>query len=795
MKKTLSCLLFLFPFLLQAQQQFKGRVTDAAGLPLDAVTLILSQQNKNLSSALADSGRFTLNYPLAGTYLVSASLVGYQSLSRTITLPNDTLHLILKPDSKQLGLVTITARKPVIERKIDRITFNVENSIVASGGNAWDALGKAPGVQLKSDNTVTANKKEVKLFLDGKPLQLSGDDLAGYLQGLPSDQISKIEVFSNPPAMFDAEGASVVNIITKKSNNQGFNGTLNSAFTQATYGSYNASAAFNYRKDKLNIYGSYGYRYNKKAHDQHDYVTYNTPGNQSFWDSPGYTTFESKNHNYRAGADYQLSDNQILGFLMTGSNRAGNTNTTTPTYVTNNFKNSPDSVLQTNGKTPNRGNLYAFNLNYNLKMDTSGKSLNIDLDYSPYSSTRDQYVDNQTFLPNGFPTATSYHIYTPTLQNIDIYSGKLDYNYKLGKTWNLTSGLKYSSIKSQNNFDFYNNGGVQPVLVAANSNHFEYTENTGAAYTSITGSVGKWTFQGGLRAELTHTRGYSETLDSLNQRQYFKLFPTLFALYKIDDDNELQLNYGYRIERPEYARMNPAKHYANPYSYLVGNPSLQPAFVQNVELGYTYKKDYNITAYYTSTHDVFSNITVQDNVNKLFYDTQANLGLSVNSGIRLSAAFHPTSWWDMTFLSEGYYQQEKSTYLEGSYNYHKFAYDGTTTQSFTIDQKLGLKAEISGTYNSSGIQVIFRADANYNVDAGIKATVLYGQGTIKLAAGDIFYSNNYHISVNYLNQNNGFYQRNDTRNGTLSFSYRFGKNIAASRKRSTSSDEEKQRTQ
>jgi outer membrane receptor protein involved in Fe transport len=707
----------------------------------------------------------------------------------------DTVKAIPQPESKQLGMVTISATRPVIERKIDRIIFNVENSILAAGGNAWDALGKAPGVQLRADNTVTANKKAVKIYLDGKPLHLSGDDLASYLQGLPADLLSKVEVFSNPPAMFDAEGSSVINIITKKSKNQGFNGTLNSAFTQATYGSYSASGTFNYRKDKLNIYGSYGYRYSKRAHDQHDYVTYHTPGNQSYWDSPGFTTFESRNHNYRAGADYQLSDNQILGFLMTGSNRKGNTTTSTPTYVTNNLKTSPDSVLQTRERTPGHGSLYTYNINYNLKLDTSGQSLNVDLDYSPYRSSRDQYLDSQTFLPDGSITSSPYHIYTPTLQNIDIYSGKLDYNYKLGRRWSLTSGLKYSSIRSQNNFDFYNIGGSQPELVAANSDHFQYTENTAAAYTSITGSIGKWTFQGGIRGELTHTRGFSQTLDSLNKRQYFKLFPTLFVTYKIDGNNELQLNYGYRIERPGYALMNPAKHYANPYSYLLGNPSLQPAFVQNIELGDTYHKDFNITAYYTATHEVFSNITVQDNVNKIFYDTQANLGLSVNTGIRLSAAFHPASWWNMTFMTEGYYQQEKSVYLEGSYNYHKFSYDATTTQSFTIDQKLGLRAEITGTYNSSAIQVIFKNGINYFVDAGLKATVLNGQGTIRLAVADIFYSNTYRISVNYLNQDNGFYQRNDTRNGSLSFSYRFGKNIAGSRKRSTSSDEEKQRAQ
>ena len=721
--------------------------------------------------------------------------MGYKQVTRTVEIPKDTLKIIMLADSKELKEVTVSASKPIIERKIDRVTFNVENSIIASGGSVWDALNKAPGVQAKPDNSISANKKDVQLYMDGKPLHLSGDDLANYLQGMPSDLVAQIEVFTNPPAMFDAQGASVINIITKKSKKQGLNVTLNGGLTQATYTSYTGSSTFNYRKDNLNIYGSYGYTERHFGREQHDYVTYTTPGNYSFWDSPGYNVFKSRSNNYRIGADYQLSSNQILGFLVTGSNRTGSIFTNTPTTVTNNFKPSPDSTLQTYGHTASHSNRYAYNLNYNIKLDTSGKSLNVDVDYSPYQYDVNQYVDNYTFLPDGSQSSSPYHIYTPTEQNINIYSGKIDYNYKLGKTWSITSGIKYSSIQSTNNFDFYNNAGAQPELVTANSDHFEYTENTAAAYTSISGSVGKWDFQGGLRGEYTHTRGFSVTLDSLNKRQYFKIFPTLFTVYKLDDNNDLQFTYGYRIERPEYARLNPAKHYATPYNYLVGNPSLQPAFVQNIELGYTYKKEYNITAYYTATHDFFSNITVQDNVNKLFYDTQQNLGLSLNTGIRISAPIRPTSWWEMNNLVEGYYQQEKSNYLQGSYNYHKFSYDGTTTQSFTIDKKLGIKAELTATYNSSGIQGIFRAQYNYDVDAGVKANILNGQGTIKLAAGDIFYSNTYHISVNYLNQNNGFYQRNDTRNGVLSFSYRFGKNIAAARKRTTASDEEKQRVQ
>jgi len=795
MKKSLITLIFLLPFALYAQQQLKGIVKDVNGQPLDGATITLSKLTNNIAYALADSGRFTLNFKTGGDYTLTSTLIGYKPVIRQIQLPKDSIIINMQVDGKQLGVVMISAAKPIIERSIDRVTFNVENSIVASGGTAWEALSKAPGVQAKSDNSLSADKKSVQVYVDGKPLNLSGDDLANYLQGLPSDLVSKIEVFANPPANFDAEGGAVINIITKKAKGQGFNMTVNGGYTQGIYGSYTASTSFNYRKDKLNVYGSYGYSERQTGRNQDDYVTYATTANTSYWNSPGYDDFHSKTNTYRLGADYQLTNNQVLGVLVTGMNRDGSIITTTPTTVTSNNKTTLDSTLLTNGHTNTHSDRIDYNLNYNIKLDTSGKSINVDVDYSPYRATPHQYVNNLTYLPDGSLASNPYQIYTPTLQNINIYSGKIDYNYKLGKTWTLSSGLKYSSIQSQNIFDFYNVAGPQPQLITANSDHFDYTENTAAAYTSITGSLGKWTFEGGLRGEFTHTRGFSETLDSLNKKQYFKLFPTVYTVYKLDDNNELQVTYSYRVDRPQYAYLNPAKHYATPYNYLQGNPDLQPAFIQDIELGYTFKKEYNITAYYTATHDRFSNITVQDNAHDLFYDTFQNLGLSANMGLNLTVPVHVANWWDMNNMVSAYVEHEASQYLQGSYNYHKFSYDGSTTQSFTLNKKLGLKAEITARYEAPGIQGIFKANQNSEVDAGIKATILNGQGTIKLSAGDVFYGNTYHLTVNYLNQNNGFYQTNDTRNGTLSFSYRFGNTVKAARKRATADEEESKRAQ
>ncbi len=790
MKKLLLFIVVLLPYFAQAQSTVSGKVKDVDGHPLDAATIILKRDNKQIATAFADLGNFILQYHENGTYVVSASLVGYEPLEISVQLPGEAISLVMQPESKQLDEVSIAFKVPIIQRKIDRVTFNVEQSILASGGSAWEALTKAPGVQVSSSNNVTANRKNVQVYMDGKPMNLSGDELSAYLQGLPSDLVSQIEIFSNPPAKFDAAGASVINIITKKAKKEGLNLSLNSSFSEGEYSSYNASSTFNYRNDKLNIYGSYGFIHRQAFVDHNPFIDY---GN-SFWKSINRSVSTSDNHTYRLGADYQLSENQVVGFMVSGNNRDGNTRGHTGTEITN-LELRLDSTLKTDNTSSGKTDQYAYNVNYNLKLDSGKRSLNIDVDYAPYSSGSDAFADNLSFLPDGQQTTNNFHIFTPSKQHISIYSGKADYTYHLFGMLDVSSGIKYSSTESKNNFDYFKRESASLIPVPGNSNYFLYNEKTSAANTSISGTLGKLSVQGGLRAEYTRTSGYSVTLDVLNTRKYFKLFPTAFFQYKIDDKNELQLNYAYRIERPEYSRLNPAKRFSSPYNVYVGNPALQPSFVQNVELGYTYNKQYNVTLNYRVQQDIFTNINVQDNETKIYYGTQANLGLSRNAGIQLSATFNPAPWWDVNVLTEGYWQQEKSDFLTSSYNFNIISYYATLKHSFTIDQKTALKAELSGTFTGPGLQGIYRADHNSAIDAGIKTNVFKGKGTLRISANDIFntYTNN--ISINYLDQRSAFFHHNESRNVAISVSYRLGKNIAASRSRSTASEEERKRAQ
>lgn len=691
MKNTTLFILLIISGFLQSQNFIKSTVIDADGHLIDGMNITLTKEQKPVSTSSADLGCYTLTFGEAGTYEITATHSGYQTLTQLVDLPTENLVLVMQKSETAIQEVTISKKSPLIERKIDRVSFNVENSIIASGGSAWEAVGKAPGVQITSSNTITANRKNVRIYLDGKPLQVSGDDLAVYLQGIPSDQVAKIEIFSNPPARFEAEGTSIVNIITKKAKKKGFNLSLNSGITQGHYTGYSGSMTFNYRKDKWNVYGNDGFTHRHTIQDHNSDINY---GN-SIWNTLNRTVNKSDTHSYRFGIDYQLSENQLLGFMIIGNNRRGDSDGRSHTQIYSSAMKL-DSLLTTESYGSVKGSQYAYNLNYNLKLDSAKSSLNIDLDYSPFRNSNNSLTDSKTLLSDGTQTNNFFLIFTPSSQDISILSGKADYQAKLSDGLEISSGIKYSATKSINIFDYYYWQDAKFKAVDNNNSNFTYKEDVVSLYSSVSGKFGNLTFQGGLRGEYTRTVGHQKNQDILNRRNYFKLFPTAFLQYKLNDNHEFQLNYAYRIERPEYNRLNPAKRYSSPYNIYAGNPALQPAFVNNLEAGYTYKQNYNLTAYFSSTKDVFTNIDVQDNDTSSSYGTHANLGLSTMAGLRFSAQFKPIFWWDLILLADVYQQREKSDYLSGSYDYHMFSFYFSLNQSFMIDKKSGLKAEING---------------------------------------------------------------------------------------------------
>ncbi len=792
MKRIFFIIFLAWPFHSFAQQKIAGLITDAQGVPLDAATVSLAQNAKVISSQFADHGKFELVIANNLPYQLSVTLLGYQSQSIKIQLPVETIKVILLPDSKQLNEVMIAYKKPTIERKADRVVFNVENSVIAAGGSLLEAIAKAPGVQVSSSGGITASNKAVTIYMDDKPIRLSGDDLNTYLQSLPADQISKIEVMSNPSSKYEAQGGAVINIVSKKIKGDGFNANINGGYTQGHLGSYKMGTIFNYSKGKLSVFGTYGYSSRNIQRDVNNYIIYQNPAAYAYWDINKTLLPKTQTHTYSLGLDYNISANQVFGLLVTGNNSANTNNSNSLTSVYNNHNLLPDSLLHTNNNNSGNTNQYSFNLNYKIKLGEQGQSLNADVDYVPYSTSSRQTVDNLATLPDGSLSSAPYHSISPATQDISIWSGKIDYDFKLGKKLTVESGLKYTSITTSNKFDFFEIENRTQVFDPGKSDFFRYTENTGAAYGIISGDIGKLTLKFGLRAERTNTQGYSFSTDSLNKNNYLRIFPTAFISYKISDDDMLSVNFARRIDRPGYSQLNPAKIYVSPYSYSSGNPFLRPALSDNLEVNYTFKENYTITGSFYQVSDLTNPITIQNNVNQTFYSTQENTGNIRDIGLQFSAVNHPVTWWETSYYLEGYTRRQDLRYLTGEFE-NSFHFYIKSDNAFTLIKDKGLKAEISAWYTGPLQQGTYNLGKTWDLSTGMSKSLWNNRGTIRLAANDVFFTNPIHININYLDQHTGFVYRNDSRNLNLSFTYKIGKKVNEARKRATATDEEKQR--
>jgi iron complex outermembrane receptor protein len=212
---------------------------------------------------------------------------------------------------KKLQDVTVTSRKPMIEIKADKTIFNVENSINATGSNALELLQKSPGIQVdNNDKYSMKGKTGVKIYVDGKMMQLDSKDLAAYLKSINSNDVEAIEMISNPSAKYDASGnAGIINIRLKKNKKFGTNGSVNAGFVQGVTPKGNGSLNLNYRDKNVNLFSNAGGNMGMYENDLNLYRVQR----DSLYDQKSTNRSDNKSVNVKAGADLFLDSKNTLG--------------------------------------------------------------------------------------------------------------------------------------------------------------------------------------------------------------------------------------------------------------------------------------------------------------------------------------------------------------------------------------------------------------------------------------------------------------------------------------------------
>jgi outer membrane receptor protein involved in Fe transport len=785
----------------QQSASLSGSLQDEQGKPMMYATasLINAQDSSIVKGAVSnEEGKYTFSHIKTGRYIIKASTVGYvKAVSQPITVTDNSSNIIvpklkMQPNTHSLSAVSITAAKPLIERKLDRTIMNVENSVLAAGNSALEILERAPGVTIdKDDNISLKGKQGVTVMINDKLTYLTSAQLATLLRSTDGTTIQSIEIITNPSAKYDASGNSgIINIKLKKNKQTGTNGSVTVGAGYGKYWKDNQTVSLNHKEGNLNVFGTFSHNDNKRFQDIgiKRIVTDNT-GNATYFNQ--YSALSQVNHNnsYRIGADYDISGKNTIGFLVSGYFNGEIDNNDNSTKIGPNFT-KVDSSLRTVSAINQTYNNIAVNLNDQFKIDTMGQQLNIDLDYSKFKNNSNASYITDFFLADGSIQHPQAFLGNLTPSVIDIRTAKADYTYPISKSVKLETGVKFSDVKTDND--------LQQSLVEGGSyisaNHFVYDEKIDAGYLNLSKQYKNTSVQAGLRAEYTSSTatGDSSNIVQVVPRHYLNLFPSLFINHTINDKNEISFSYSRRIDRPGYDALNPFVYHLDPYTYQKGNPYLKPQYTNNLEVSYTYNKSINVSLGYSRTTDVITEVPGTDPKTKVAFVTQQNLQIQNSYNVNVYSPYTIAKWWEGNVNLTGFYLGFISNSLEGGdLNRGQAAYQIRTTQTFTPFK--GYKAELTGNYQSALTYGLFYVKPQYSVDAGVSHSFANKKANIKLSVSDLFNTRRNDVTTNYQSIDLDIKQKRETRIARLTFTYNFGSNKIHVREHKTGADDEKER--
>jgi outer membrane receptor protein involved in Fe transport len=776
----------------------EGKIKAENGSPADAATVVLlkSQDSSIVTSAVADGkGAFHFAGLPAGGYILLISKAGYQKIYAgpysVKTGQAFTAQITLKQLVQNLNEVSVTSTRPDIEAQPGKLIINVQNNLLAQGNSAYDILRQSPGVRVDNSNNISViGRQNALILINGKPTNLSGEDLAGMLRGMQANTIDRIELITGGSAKYDASGGGIVNIILKKGQNTGFNGTFTAAAGYGKYYTGNTGIVFNDRTDKFNIFGHYNYSADKTFHDFTNDRIINFDNITSGYNT-NYNSVQKHNVNaFGIGMDYYLSRTQTIGFLVNGFITDVSIAKNNPLEIYN--QSVLDSTIVANSDVSRHTSQINYNLNYNDKLDKAGKTLSADVNYTTYNRSSAEYITDNFFDASGNTYRDPLQLQNLSPSNIKIWYAEAAFTDPLSKTSKLEAGLKYSNVTSNNDLIFgpLVNGVYQsdPNF----TNHFIYTENVNAAYLNYENRFNKFNLTAALRAEQTIAKGNSATSGQVVNNNYTDLFPNVLLTYSYDDKNDFSLGYNRGIRRPEYEQLNPFLYYVDPYDYTAGNPNLKPQYTNSIELSYHYAKTFLITLYSSIVGNAYEfPFYEQNDVSRVNINTNVNLGTVYNYGVRFFAPVVFTNWWNADFSVDAAYERYVSYPVNGSLD--KGAQDITLTNNQYFIISPTILVEIYGWYESPNFYGVNQFKAEYHVDAGISKRLFNKRGSLKLSATDIFNTWHDRSYTNYQNLNMTGTDKIETQVVKLTFTYRFGKTSVKSSPHLTGNEEEQNR--
>jgi len=634
-------------------ETIEGTVMDGSNHPLSYVTIsVLRPDSSLVTGAITDEQGHYAILVGKGNYIVQASFIGYKNVNENVNVnANIKLPTIqMQEETEELQDVVVEAKRPLIERQMDKLVVNVSQSTFAVGHNGEDILRKSPGVNIDKDGNVTVNGKSVEIYIDGRKSYMSGEQLKGLLMGTDASTIDKIEIITNPSAKYEAAGqGGIIDIKLKKNKSKGLNGTIAGNYAGMYWRDMKkymqddmVSLGLNYRGEKTYTAFSFTQVYANQNWDMdinsEQPRTLDNVTRQQHLNTHSNNDVAFQYYNMRLSNDFYIDSANTLGFIlnvpiMKVDIRALSANN----YSVLTWGADTLQRVNSNGSKTEYSPQHSANLNYtHVFCDSLSRELTANVDYNRFT-TKNKDGQQNSVVKNAeglLPPPDELNI--NTRQTVDIYAAKADFQTAFWKTGMLEAGAKWVM---SNTFNSMTTDSVVANQTRSHETRYDYSEQVGALYLSAAKQFNEhWNAKLGLRGELTYAKGtfYKENQDSVvSQKPYFNLFPTAFVGYSPANDWNMNISYTRRIKRASYYQLNPFVSYYDAHSYEVGNPELKPEFNHQVDLMFAYSRF--VTLGFNFAHTVGmqnQKIVVQENGDLM--RTWVNFGSCTTHGGYLS---------------------------------------------------------------------------------------------------------------------------------------------------------------
>ncbi|KAF2341913.1 outer membrane beta-barrel family protein [Flavobacterium tistrianum] len=788
----LASILFLFQSNTFAQQfSLKGKIINQNKTPLEFATATLLKTDKTLyqQSSTDSLGNFILN-PEKGNYRLIIEQFGNEFNTKEIIVNQDLdLGEIEVKEQIQLDGITVKSRKKLVEQKVDRLVFNVENSVTATGGTALDALKSTPTVRVQNETISIVGKGEVLVMIDDRLNKMTQEDLVAFLRSIPANNIKSIEVITTPPAKYEAEGNSgLINIKLKTAKANSWTANLGSTYVQRSYASENINGLFIYNYNKLSLQASINKGIDQFRTTSDNRIYYPN----EIWKQDISSKSKTNLLSIGFGVDYKLTEKWTSGIKYLGSfnNRTSANNPLTTRYNTSGEINS---YILSDVNAQNKPQMNSINWNNVFNLNNDGKNITVDLDYFNYQKddfrvfSGNEMNNQKDNIPGTYFTAINSN-----LNRLKNYSAKIDVS--LPYSWaNISFGGKGFYTNTKNNLTVFDNESGTPILDVNYSNIFTYKEYNEAIYFSANKKLSeKWETQIGLRAEATQTEGYSENLNQTNKNNYIKLFPTAYLTYNANDNNTYSLNYSQRIRRPDFDYLNPFVIRTSPFYYSEGNPFLKPSIIDNLEFSYIRNQKWVNTVYFSQVSNFGQQLAIIDPETNITKSRPINYANTFQIGLSTYYNFNKYAWWNSFMGFNFNYQNVKSrTSLIASVDgYNGYIYsnnDFTINQSKTLFLGLNYGLQLPGRYQ------VFNISTLNILDVSVKFLALKKNLSVTLTGEDVLNAQKPLISYYSNGIKNTMKNYNDSRAFRIALSYKFGNQNVKSKERNFGNEEERNR--